>query len=126
MGKINKTHYVSAMTNPGGGKNDIPNRLKRHYFIMNMLPPESLTVQNIYGFMQAHKFPESLMKDDKGAVENIAQLCLATIDLWKIVKEKFIPTPQKFVYNFTMKDLSKIMLGIFRIDSQKLKTSKTL
>jgi len=49
MGKISKTHYVSAMTNPGGGKNDIPNRLKRHYFIMNMLPPESITVQNIFG-----------------------------------------------------------------------------
>mmetsp|Transcript_86952 Transcript_86952/g.188141 ORF Transcript_86952/g.188141 Transcript_86952/m.188141 type:complete len:92 (+) Transcript_86952:210-485(+) len=91
-----------------------------------MLPPESLTVQNIFGFMQSHKFPESLMKDDKGAMENIAQLCLGTIDIWKIVKEKFIPTPQKFTYNFTMKDLSKIMLGIFRIDNQKLKGSKTL
>lgn len=29
MGKIRKTHYISAMSNPGGGKNDIPNRLKR-------------------------------------------------------------------------------------------------
>lgn len=114
------------MTNPGGGKNDIPNRLKRHYFILNMLPPESQTVQNIYGSMSAHKFPDSLMKDDKGAMENIAQLCQATIDIWKIVKEKFIPTPLKFTYNFTMKDIGKIMLGIFRIDLKTMKSSKTL
>jgi dynein heavy chain len=47
MGKINKTHYVGAMTNPGGGKNDIPNRLKRHFFILNMLPPEKDIVVGI-------------------------------------------------------------------------------
>jgi len=47
FGKINKTHYVCAMSNPGGGKNDIPNRLKRQFFIFNMLPPESVVVQNI-------------------------------------------------------------------------------
>jgi len=46
------------MTNPGGGKNDIPNRLKRHYFIVNMLPPENVIVQNIYGLMINHKFSE--------------------------------------------------------------------
>jgi len=74
--------------------------------------------------MQNHKFPESAFKEDKSISETLGQICMATIDLWKSVKEKFIPTPQKFVYNFTMKDLSKIMLGIFRIDNQKLKESK--
>ena len=30
------------------------------------------------------------------------------------VREKFIPTPMKFTYNFTLKDNSKIMLGALR------------
>jgi len=86
------------MSNPGGGKNDIPNRLKRHFFIMNMLPPEPIVVQNIYGFMTSHKFPETTIKSDfdTSTGNNIASLCQATIDLWRVVKEKFIPTPSKF------------------------------
>lgn len=75
--------------------------------------------------MISNKFPEK-QDNDKGFFENIGQLCNSTIELWKLVKEKFIPTPLKFTYNFTMKDISKIMLGIFRIDSLKLKNSKTL
>lgn len=114
------------MTNPGGGKNDIPNRLKRHFFIMNMLPPDNAIVQDIYGNMTNHKFKPEVFKDDKNAYENIKSICNATIEIWKTVKEKFIPTPMKFTYNFTMKDLSKIMLGIFRIDTPTMKNSKQL
>jgi len=86
-----------------------------------MLPPENVIVQNIYGLMINHKFNEK--NYDKLTNENISLLCSATIDIWKTVKEKFIPTPQKFTYNFTMKDISKIMLGCFRIDKEEIKNS---
>ena len=109
------------MTNPGGGKNDIPNRLKRQFFIINMLAPSSSVVSGIYESMITHKFNK--VKNNKEIYENIEKMCNATVELWAKVREKFIPTPMKFTYNFTLKDISKIMLGALRIDVQKLQDS---
>ncbi len=39
------------MNHPGAGKNDIPNRLKRHFFIFNMIVPPEESINAIYGQM---------------------------------------------------------------------------
>jgi dynein heavy chain len=36
---IENLQFIGAMLHPGGGKNDIPHRLKRHFFAINMTPP---------------------------------------------------------------------------------------
>ena len=43
--------FVGAMSHPGGGKNDIPNRAKRHFFIFNMITPSEQAIFAIYGAM---------------------------------------------------------------------------
>ena len=117
--------YIGAMNHPSGGKNDIPNRLKRHFFAFNMTVPPVNTILGIYGKMMDGRFPiEDSNSSSSGSsfaklVSKIPQL---TIELWKFVRSKMLPSPAKFMYVWNMRELSRIFQGILRV--QKVKRAK--
>jgi hypothetical protein len=37
------------MRHPTGGRQSIPTRMMRHFFLLNLTPPSIRSVQNIYG-----------------------------------------------------------------------------
>jgi dynein heavy chain len=123
MKKIEKISFVAAMNHPKGGKNDIPNRLKRHFFIFNMVLPSEASINDIYGkiidiFFTPKAFGDTIALQAK-------KLTKLTSDLLKKVKNKFITTPIKFHYSFNMRDLSRTFQGIFLIDREGLKLSQS-
>ena len=48
---IEDLQYLCAMGHPGGGRQDIPNRLKRHFFTFNLILPSTQAINEIYGQM---------------------------------------------------------------------------
>lgn len=112
--------YIAAMQHPGGGKNDIPNRLKRNFFIFNMVLPSITSINDIYGQMLAGRFPASKVPEETLSVVN--QLTTATISLWKTMKDKMLPTPAKFHYIFNLRELSRVFQGILLTPSDTVKT----
>ena len=50
-------------------------------------------------------------------IKNLSEpLALATINLFNIIQENFLPTPAKSHYIFNMRDISKVFQGIYQAD----------
>ena len=108
--EVSDLQYIAAMGTPGGGKNDIPARLKRLFFKFNMVLPSITSINDIYGQMLAGRFPKK--EFDGPTMDVVHKLAVATIELWDLMKLKMLPTPAKFHYVFNMRDLSRVFQGI--------------
>ncbi len=107
---IENLQYLACMNHPGGGRNDIPNRIKRHFLSINMTSPSQKSIENIYGrILEALFNPKRYTPD----VINTKSVVLdATITLWNGIKKRLLPTPAKFHYVFNMRELSRTFQGI--------------
>lgn len=102
--------FLGAMNHPGGGRNDIPHRLKRHFFSINMTAPSQRSIENIYGrILQVLFNPKKYSQE---VINMRPYLIDATISIWDAVKRKLMPTPAKFHYTFTIRELARVFQGI--------------
>jgi dynein heavy chain len=108
--------YYAAMAQPGGGKNDLPNRLKRQFVAVNMTLPAQASIDNIFGSILRGRFNSSTFD---GAIVTLAgKLTDATILFWEKIKAKMLPTPAKFHYLFNMRDLSRVFQGVMQVPNE--------
>merc|ERR1719454_1375828 len=82
---IEGLQYIGAMGHPGGGKNDIPNRIKSKFMCFNMVLPSTISVDNIFGSIMRVKFSAKAgAKPD--VIDMSKKLCGATVDVWDKIK----------------------------------------
>lgn len=109
--------FLAAMCHPGGGRNDIPERLKRQFFILNCTLPSNNAVDHIFGSISKYFCPERHFSAE--VIDAVQRSVSATRILWQTVKGKCLPTPAKFHYIFNLRDLSRIWEGILQIDPEQ-------
>jgi len=103
---------LSAMGKPGGGRSEISKRLMSKFHIVNYTIPTEAQMKKIFETIAAFKFQ---IFDEE--IKNLSEpLALATINLFNIIQENFLPTPAKSHYVFNMRDISKVFQGLYQAD----------
>ncbi len=119
---IEDLQYVAAMGHPSGGRQDIPNRLKRHFFIFNMILPSQQAINEIYGQMMSGRF-KGVSMYMQTIVDHLPNL---SVSLWNWMRTRMLPSPSKFHYTFTMRELSRVFQGLLRTPRSSVPDAKTL
>lgn len=101
---------LAAMGPAGGGRQVVSPRTISRFNMINMTFPSDATIIRIFGTLLTQQLSD-FADDIKLLGKHITS---ATIDIYKTVSNKMLPTPAKMHYLFNLRDISRVFQGLLR------------
>jgi dynein heavy chain len=90
-----------------------------------MVPPLQSSVSMIYGSILKASF--TAKRGAKPDVIDLSpKLVMATVELWDKVKKSLLPTPSRFHYVFTMRELSRVFQQVMSTPLESIGNKEVL
>uniref|UniRef100_A0A8C3PA09 Dynein axonemal heavy chain 3 n=1 Tax=Chrysemys picta bellii TaxID=8478 RepID=A0A8C3PA09_CHRPI len=100
---------VSAMGPPGGGRNDITGRFTRHLNIISINAFDDDVLTKIFSSIVDWHFSKGF----EAVFTRLGKMIIqATMAIYKMAVENFLPTPSKSHYVFNLRDFSRVVRGV--------------
>ncbi|CAI9716307.1 dynein heavy chain 3, axonemal-like isoform X2 [Octopus vulgaris] len=116
MFELINVKILSAMAPTSGGRNPITTRFLRHFNIIHIDAFSEDILKEIFSPMTEwhfRQFPVSLRRFSRIIIH-------ATLDIYKKVVTKFLPTPSKSHYVFNLRDFARVIQGILLFSPQSV------
>ena len=113
--EIRDMYLLGSMGPPGGGRTEISERFQSRFNLINMTFPSEVQITRIFGTMINQK----LQDFDENVKPIGALITKATLEVYQVVVEKFLPTPAKIHYLFNLRDISKVFQGLLRANKER-------
>ncbi len=121
--KIESLLLLAAMAPRSGGRAEVPPRMLSKFNLLNYISPGDKQIIRIFSKIADHKLSTFEDEDIKKMPEDLANY---TLNLFRNVSQKFLPTPNRLHYLFSMRDLSKIFQGVQKANKTFYETKETV
>jgi dynein heavy chain len=123
--EIKDTDIIGSMGPPGGGRNQISNRLASKFHIVNFPIPNSSQIKRIYTSILNYATQGFDSEEIRIHIEKVVDIIIENFGLM-CSKLEFKPTPAKSHYLFNLRDMSRVVQGISMVKKDSCDTTKTL
>jgi dynein heavy chain len=110
--------FIAAMAPPGGGRNQISQRLTRHFNLLSFLEMDDNSLSHIFKTLLSSS---SLVRKDwpEGLISKIVS---ASVELYNSLRRELLPTPSKSHYTYNLRDVSKVFQGMVLADYRAIES----
>ncbi|XP_076645556.1 dynein axonemal heavy chain 3 [Halictus rubicundus] len=98
-------------------------RFLRHFNLYSMYAPSTDTIFRIFSNVLFTNFKKNLFAAD--VLTSVTSIANATIDIYSSVIKNLLPVPAKCQYQFSMRDVSKVINGCSLLQKESVETKVT-
>lgn len=119
---------VCTMGPPSTGRNSVSARFLSHFFTLYATPFGRDSLQTIFEGLLDWHFARTQFPVDAGITELKGLVVKSTIELYEAVKQcpELLPTPKKSHYFYNLRDLSKVIRNMAKVDGRGLRSKAQL